>query len=269
MKKITFVFAFITITSNAQTFPSPYCAITDADEVTVEQITSVDFNGVVINNTNSTDPLVDFTTTLVPVTPGQTYSIKVYGSTEGNFDTNIVAFIDWNNNGVLNDTGEVYEVGTLTNSTGNDGIFVETNIEIPTTAIIGATRIRITKTYTEEEAVAVVDPCAISFDISGFGVFPGYGQALDFNLNINSLGTPTFDTKSLSVYPVPTKNSLTIAYKSAIGKIQIYNQLGQEVYSDTGLENQANLDVSKFAVGIYIIKLFNDKETATFKIIKE
>ena len=269
MRKITFVFAFFTAVINAQTFPNPYCGITEPDEVVVEEITSISFNNVVINNINDTDVLIDFTATSVPVASGQTYSLKVYGNTQGNFETNIVAFIDWNNNGVLNDAGEIYEIGTLTNSTGTDGIFVAMDIPVPTTANNATTRIRITKTYTDEESVAVINPCAISFSPFGFGEFPGYGQALDFILNVNTLSSPTFDAQSLSIYPVPAKNSLTITYKSTIGSLQIYNQLGQEVHKSTGLGPEATVDVSNLAVGIYILKLFNEKEAKTFKIIKE
>ena len=269
MKKITFLLAFFTAALNAQTFPAPYCAIADSDEVSVEEITTVNFNNVIISNTNTASVLVDFTTTVVPIIPSQVYSLKVYGNTYGNFDTDIVAFIDWNNNGVLDDSGEIYEVGTLTNSSGNDNIFANIDITVPATAIIGTKRVRITKTYTDDESVAIIDPCAISFDAFGFGAFPGYGQALDFNLAVGSLSTPAFDAKSLSIFPVPAKNSLTVAYKSAIGNIHIYNQLGQEVYESHGIGSKEDLDVSNFAAGIYIIKLFSDEEAQTFKFIKE
>jgi len=269
MKKITFLLAFFTVALNAQTFPAPYCAISDSDEVSVEEITAVSFNNAIISNTNVTDALVDFTATLASVTPGQNYSLNVYGNTYGNFDTSIVAFIDWNDNGVLDDSGEIYELGTLTNSNGSDGVFVDVEIMVPSTATVGTTRIRITKTYTDEESVAIINPCAISFDAFGMGDFPGFGQALDFNLAVGSLNTATFDSKSLSIYPIPAKNSLTVAYKSAIGNMQIYNQLGQEVYANHGLGSEVHLDVSNFTPGIYFIKLFNDKEAKTFKIIKE
>lgn len=269
MKKITFLFAIFTATLNAQDFPAPYCAIADAEDVSVEEITSIAFSDVTINNTNDTDVLVNITSTSVPVTPGQAYSLKVYGNTYGEFDTSIVAFIDWNNNSILDDAGEVYAVGTLTNSTGADGIFVETNITVPASATAGTKRIRITKIYTDSESVAVVDPCAISFDAFGFGAVPGFGQAVDFNLTVGNLGTATFDAASLSVYPVPAKNTLTIAYKSPIGSLQVYNQLGQEVHASSNVASEINLDVSHLASGMYIVKLFNDKESITFKVVKE
>ena len=269
MRKITFVFAFFTTILNAQNFPTPYCAIAESEEVSVEEISSINFNSVLITNTNFSDVLVDLTSNLIPVSPGQTYPLKVFGNTYGNFDTDIVAFIDWNSNGILDDSGEIYEVGTLTNSNGNDGVFVEMNILVPTTTSTGLKRVRITKTYTDEDSVAIINPCTISFDPFGLGEFPGYGQAIDFNLSVNNLSTPTFDARSLSIFPVPAKNSLTIAYKSAVGNIQIFNQLGQQVYVGKDLGSEEVLDVSRFATGVYLVKIFNENEASTFKFVKE
>lgn len=270
MKKITLLFTLLTAASHAQSFPSPYCTITDADEVSVEEISRVDFGSDMINNSNDVDVLIDFTsTTGFAVSPGQTYSLKVYGNTYGNFDTDIVAFIDWNNNGVLDDSGETYPIGTLTNSTGSDGIFVDLDITVPTTATVGTTRVRITKTYTDVDSPAVIDPCAISFDAFGMGIFAGFGQALDFNIVVNALSNPTFDSQSLRIFPMPTKDILNITYKSAIGNIQVYNQLGQEMYTKSNLGSEVALDVSNFANGIYVVKIFNDSESKTFKIVKK
>ncbi len=269
MKKITFLLALFTLAVNAQTFPAPYCTISDPDDVGVEEITTVNFSGATITNSNDVDVLVNYTATLVPVAPGQIYTLQVYGNTYGDFDTDVVAFIDWNNNGVLNDPGEIYEVGTLTDTDGTDGVFVSMPITVPATATIGTTRVRITKVYTDPDAVAVIDPCAISFDILDFGVFPSYGQALDFNLNVSTLGTSTFDPKALSIYPVPAKDKVTIAYKSAIGTVQVYNQMGQEVYANRNIGSEIDLDVSNYATGVYFIKLFNETASQTFRIIKE
>lgn len=268
MKKITFLFSCFTVTINAQNFPSPYCEIADPDDVTVEEITVVNVNNEVITNTNITDVHVDYTTTAIPISPDMPHVLRVYGNTYGDFDTDVVAFIDWNNNNILDDSGEIYPVGTLSNSDGNDGVFVETQISVPSGAVGGMTRVRITKTYTDPGSVAIIDACGITFDPFGFGPFPGFGQALDFTLNVNNLSTGKFDDKSLSIYPVPAKNTLTIAYKSEIGNIQVYSQLGQEIFRQSGLGSELNLDVSNYAVGVYIIKIFNEQESKTFKIVK-
>ena len=157
----------------------------------------------------------------------------------------------------------------LTSSNGNDGIFLAVDITVPAAVSAGTKRIRITKTYSDEESVAIVNPCAISFDAFGLGAFPGFGQALDFSLSVDTLGSVAFDTKSLSIYPVPAKNVLTVAYTSAIGNIRVYNQLGQQVHAGNGLGTQVDLDTSNFAPGIYILQIYNGREQGSFKIIKE
>lgn len=166
------------------TFPAPYCDIADGDEVIVEPITAVEFADTMITNDDDTSVLVDKTDIVVDVTAGDTYTLSVQGSTEGDFDNNIVAFIDWNQNDILDDAGEIYELGTLTNSTGNDGVSVSMEIDVPTDAVIGNTRVRITKTYTDADSPAEIDPCGIVFSPFGQGIFPGYGQALDFTVNV-------------------------------------------------------------------------------------
>src|SRR5690554_4704103 len=167
------------------TFPSPYCDITDAADVWVEEITNIGVDGInVIANTNTTDPLVDFTDVIVDFTIGETYNLSVEGNTYGDFETNIVAFIDWNQNDMLDDAGEIYELGTLANSDGADGVSVNMDILVPADAVLGETRIRITKTYFDDLSPAIVTPCGIQFDPFGMGTESGYGQALDFTLNV-------------------------------------------------------------------------------------
>lgn len=180
-------------------FPSPYCNIADADDVTVEEITKVVFDDTTITNDDTESALINKTDTAVSVMQGETYTISVEGNTNGDFDTNIVAFIDWNQNGVLDDEGEIFEIGTLTNSDGNDGTAVTMDITVPMDAVEGPTRIRLTKTYTDEEgdspmppSPAIINPCAIEFDAFEMGAQTGYGQALDFTLEIEETDDTSF-----------------------------------------------------------------------------
>lgn len=269
MKKITLLVALFSIGLSAQSFPSPYCSILDADEVTVEEITSVNFSGTVITSADAVSTLVDKTTVAVEVSENQAYTLQVKGDTKGNFASSIVAFIDWNNNGILNDAGEVYDLGLLTNSTGADAVSVSLEIAVPEFAAVGLKRIRITKIYTDEDSVAAVNPCAISFFPFGFGPYAGFGQALDFTLNVVTLGVADFDKNALAVYPVPATDNMTITYKSAIEALSIYNVLGQQVYAGQNLGTTANIDVSNFTPGTYIAKISSESNTATVKIIKK
>ncbi|MBQ0785854.1 MAG: T9SS type A sorting domain-containing protein [Oceanihabitans sp.] len=258
-----------TLDVEALVFPAPYCEITDAGSVTVEEITAVNFAGTSISNADATSVLVDETVTNVNVSPDQTYTIEVTGNTEGPFDTDIVAFIDWNQNDVLDDTGETYAIGTLFNSTGSDGTSVAMDITVPIDAVTGETRIRITKTYQDPDSPAEVNPCGIQFNPFGQGIYPGYGQALDFTLTIAVLSVEDFEMHALSVYPIPAKDVLHIKYKSALSAVKIYNLLGQEVYAEKTNSSNLQLDISALTAGTYMVKLITEKRQHHFRIIKQ
>jgi len=266
MKKITLAIALLTLGAQAQDFPSPYCEMTEGS--TVEAITAITFAETSISNDNDTSILIDKTATVANAAPGATYAITVEGNTEGNFDTEIVAYIDWNQNEILDDATEVYPVGTLSNSTGSDGISVTTNITAPADAVLGTTRIRVTKTYTDPEAVAVENPCAIEMEIAGFGVFPGFGQALDFTLNVGTLSTDQFDTTALSYYPTAIENELNIHYSAVLKTVSVYNLLGQEIDIKHPTTAHVQLDLSTLDTGIYMVTLVAEQGQHSFKIIK-
>ncbi|MGY0392705.1 T9SS type A sorting domain-containing protein [Bizionia sp. KMM 8389] len=269
MRKITFILGLLSLGVQAQTFPSPYCDIADIDDVSVEEISAVNFAGTNIVNTDVVNVLIDKTTSTANVALSNSYNLSVSGNTYGGFDTDIVAFIDWNQNNVLDDAGEVYAIGTLFNTNGSDGVSVALDITVPSTALLGETRVRITKTYTDPDSAAEVDPCAIAFNPFGVGVYPGYGQALDFTVNISPLSVDTFQKDALAVYPVPVQNRLNISYKKPIQQVEIYNMLGQIVLRETPNALQFQLPLSKLVSGSYILKLLSADGQYTTSILKE
>lgn len=270
MKKITLAIVLLTLGSQAQTFPLPYCEMMDAADISIEEITFVDFAGTSISNTDVTSVLIDQTAATAIVNQDATYTIEVSGNTYGEFNTDIVAFIDWNQNDVLDDAGEIYAIGTLANSTGSDGISLTMAITVPFDAVLGTTRIRLTKTYQDPDSVAEIDPCGILFYPFGFGPFAGYGQALDFTLEVEApLSIDRFELNALSVYPIPTKDILNVSYKSEINTVKIYNLLGQEVYANRATSANLQLDLSSLYSGPYIVKLISKEGKHSFKIIKQ
>ena len=248
-------------------FPAPYC---DIEDTSVEEINLINFAGISISNSNTDSILIDHTDTIADITPGETYTLSVEGNTYGNFDNNIVAFIDWNQNGVLDDENEIYEIGTISNSTGNDGSSVSMEISVPMDVVPGQTRIRITKVYTDDESVAVVDPCAISMSILDYGIFAGYGQAVDFTLNIGTLIVKDYAVDSYSAYPVPTKDLLHIKSELNLKYIEVYNLIGQKVLTRNAEGKNIQIDISKLKSGAYIIKLSTvNGGQQSFKILKK
>ncbi len=141
--------------------------------VDVAPITLVSFAG--IDNITSADPTAPaheyYLNTQGDVEQVSEYTISVEGNTNGNFTSYFSAFIDWNQNGILDDAGEVYEIGTITNSTGVDGQNASTTITVPINAATNSTRMRIIKSQDSYS----LDPCS-SVDV---------GQAEDYSLTIN------------------------------------------------------------------------------------
>ena len=125
-----------------------YCGPLDFS-IAVEPITLVNFAG--INNVtdaaiNGTPAHEDFTSISGDVEQGMSYSITLEGNTNGNNINRFVVFIDWNQNEILDNTNEVYEItNTLVNSTGLDGIQVTATINVPAGANLGTTSMRVKK----------------------------------------------------------------------------------------------------------------------------
>lgn len=270
MKKITFLLALFGAGAYAQTFPNPYCNITDV--IGVEEITSVSFAGASITNSDDETVLLNHISTVANVMPGQSYTIEVQGNSHGDFDNEYIVYIDWNKNGLLTDAGEYYYIGKLNGTTGADGAIASTSILAPANAVAGNTRIRVIKVYTEEldDYVLHPTPCGIEVEDTLFDeIGASYGQALDFTVNVASLSVSSFDLNSLRVYPNPAKDVLNVNYKSDIQDVKIYNLLGQEVLSQKVGQSDFQLNTSKLSTGTYVVKLFAEGGQHNFKLVKE
>lgn len=200
-------------------FPQPYCGPL-AYANAVEPITLVDFAGI----SNVSDAAVDgspdhedFTDLEGEVRQGFTYNIKLEGNTDGAFTDYFTVFIDWNQNELLDDAGEVYVISsTLNGSTGTDGMQVMQDLMVPEDALLGSTRMRVIKQF----GVATLDPCAVG----------GFGQTEDYTVNV-SIGL---------VFPEPYCGPL--AFTSAVEPITLVDFAGISNVSDATVGGTAHED---------------------------
>jgi len=160
-------------------FPDPYCGPLDFTN-NVEPITLVEVAGIsnvtsaVLNGTPDHE---DFTAISGDMETGMSYPIALEGNTDGNFTNRFVVFIDWDQNGVLNDAGEVYEItDLLINSTGTDGQQSNGTIDVPAGALAGTTRMRVKKQF---GTINYLDPCLAT----------AFGQAEDYSINVTTGGS--------------------------------------------------------------------------------
>jgi hypothetical protein len=177
MKKITMLLAFLLAfaAEGYAQFPAPYCGpITFTNNE--EPITLVNFAGI-----NNSSPAAvggvahqNFTAITGSVSTGITYPINLKGNTDGvDYTTYLRVFIDWNQDADFTDANETYDIGTITGSSGTDGIVLSGSIAVPVNATIGTTRMRVVKKYN-----AYSDSCNT--------VGSGWGEAEDYSLTVSA-----------------------------------------------------------------------------------
>ncbi|MDP5106404.1 MAG: S8 family serine peptidase [Polaribacter sp.] len=99
----------------------------------------------------------------------------------------------------------------------------------------------------------------------GYGI-PDFEAAYNQVLSIND-----FSNSQINIYPNPIKDSFSIA-ADAISlenvSIQIFNILGEKVLEKSKLISNS-VDVSNLETGFYILKIQNDHQQKTVKLIKQ
>jgi len=173
---------------------APYCANTYTSSV--EPITLVKIDGIDSSTSAAVAPggsasqHEDFTPVTGALRPGQTYTITIKANTDGaTFSHGNAVYVDWNGDGDFADAGEGYWIGTITGSSGTDGISVSGPIAVPAGATLGSTRMRVMTAY-NTTSLSALPPCRTG---------TGYGQSEDYTVNV--------DTNA----PLPPPPSLTLA----------------------------------------------------------
>lgn len=237
------------------TINDPYCTTTY--EYYSEPITYVEFAGIE-NRTSSavvTTPFNEYFLDMEgAVNQGGSYPIVLEGNTGGAYQNFFTVFIDWNQDGDFGDENETYEIGSLYNSTGEDGNQLTGTIEVPTGATVGQTRMRVVKSY----GASPTDPCA-QYE---------YGQTEDYTLNVGELGMGDLNAAAFSFYPNPVKDILTISSQKSVETVTVFNMAGQKITNLKTSSQQINMSI--LPNGIYVIKVeLEGGAIETFKVIKK
>ncbi|MDR2206393.1 MAG: GEVED domain-containing protein [Flavobacteriaceae bacterium] len=197
----------------------------------VEPITLVDFAGI----HNETSPAIngtpdheDFTTSVAPgnVNQGFPYQISVNGNADGGFENYYVVFADWNQNGVLNDAGEVYFGDGSLMLVGSDGVSnppATGIITVPAGATLGNTLMRVKKVYSfgVPPVFPFTDPCEGD----------GYGQVEDYTITVGTPPTILPDCTGFGItYPqnqdVIAGGNVTLTWTAAANSIGYHVKVG-------------------------------------------
>ena len=222
-----------------------YCAITYGS---VEPMSNLTFAGI-----NNNSPLTgapgyeNFTTITGNVTQGETLPISVNGTSSGNYFNAYIVFIDWNQNGKLDDAGEMYFGDAslnLTNSNGT-GAPATGNIAIPADAKPGNARMRIKKEYYGSQAGA---QAAVNFKnpcVNG----ASFGQAEDYTIHV------TASTPACTTITSPTNGAVDVAIDASLTWEAVTGTTGYKVYigttsGGTDIVNGTEVTTTDFAMNL-------------------
>jgi len=74
---------------------------------------------------------------------------------------------------------------------------------------------------------------------------------------------------SITVYPNPAKNQITVNAKNTINSMQLFDVQGRIINTSLVNDRKLDFDISSYSNGIYFLKVTTDKGIKTQKIIKD
>ena len=103
-------------------------------------------------------------------------------------------------------------------------------------------------------------------------IMPGnefFVDDISFTLPV-AINDINMDKSSISVFPNPTYDKITVSSLEKVNTIEIYNVLGEKVYTANYFKQQTTteIDLTPFQRGIYFVKIYNGKKFYLEKIIK-
>ena len=202
-------------------------------------------NGGYANFTNLSTNLIKGVSQTITITP------KWRGS---KYNEAYSVWIDYNQDGDFNDSGELVYSRAKTTSTLISGSFI-----VPSSALNGATRMRISMKYN-------ASPTAC--ESFSYGEVEDYTVIISSNARIDVEDLLLKNTPEFTIYPNPVKGSqlnLAVKYMEPT-QIVIYNALGQLVVKQTF---DSTIDVSSLLGGVYLIEISSENQKISKRFIKE
>jgi len=94
-----------------------------------------------------------------------------------------------------------------------------------------------------------------------------FGKASLYSVNAKTLSVGIHELSSESIYPNPVKDFLTINSQVDLEKVEVYDYLGKKVLEDHS--NDKTIEVQHLNDGVYVLKLYSNSGSTSFKFIKE
>lgn len=211
--------------------------------------------GSIDNLSGNNGGYADFTSLSTNLVKGSSNTITITPRWSGSkYNEAYRVWIDYNQNGSFDDSGELVYSRARTTTTPISGSFT-----VPASALNGTTRMRVSMKYN-----AYPTSCETF----------SYGEVEDYTVVISSTanqgiasGDRELINSDLSIYPNPVKHTLNISIMDAVGKTYtISNTLGQVMVRG---DFTGTLDVSSLSSGVYFLQINTETDSLIKRFIKE
>ncbi len=227
-----------------------YCT-SSATNTADERIGRVQF-GTINNASTGTAGYENFTAISTNAVPGTAYTITVTPFwTSTVWSEGYAVWIDYNNNGVFTDAGELVfskATSTVTPATGT--------VTIPAGTSLGSKRMRVSMRYNATPT-------------SSCGSFT-YGQVEDYTVNITSVAREiesASETLSISIYPNPVNGEVIFISPIENATYKVINMVGQEISKGRIINNE--IPVANISAGTYLLEVSTNDKSVVKRFIKQ
>ena len=197
------------------------------------------------------DKYSDYTNTIFPVSKNSSNVIRVTPSTEWS-DNYIIAWIDWNKDGIFDDASE--KILLATNGYWTYG----TAFSVPNSVESGYTRMRIRICYYNSKL-----PCQ---EENYMGEVEDYTISISGTKNSRLIANDQLPDEIVKLYPNPAHNYFTIE-APINSSIRIYDQLGKLRIQQNFKNQITQFSTKGFSSGIYIIHIITKNNTIKKQLI--
>ncbi|TWO32268.1 T9SS type A sorting domain-containing protein [Seonamhaeicola sediminis] len=222
-------------------------------------INLVQLNSINNASTKVTD-YTDYTTISTELSRDSAYNLTVNVSTEGNFATNTKVWIDWNQNGSFNDTGEEYDLGIATNVNNSATSNSPLSITVPVDALLGTTTMRVVTGYDGAPLAPISN--------GGDGEVEDYTLVIVPTENIEQFGFENF-----VVYPNPNNGVFTIKLNGSLNRniiIELFDSRGRFLFDETFQAKgdfKESINLNYVLSGMYILTVSDGVKKSLKKIV--
>ncbi|WP_410006450.1 M4 family metallopeptidase [Aequorivita nionensis] len=210
--------------------------------------------GSINNLSGNNGGYADFTSISITLAKGSSNTITITPRWTGTvYYEAYRVWIDYNQDGDFNDSGEQVYTRSRTKASSVSGSFT-----VPSSALNGATRMRVSMKYNANST---------SCETFTYGEVEDYTVIISNAVGQGITGDTGFSNAEMSIYPNPAKHTLNISLIEATGKdYVIYNTVGQVVGKGAYTEN---VNVSSLQSGIYIIEVNTENNKLRKRFVKE